>query len=328
MGTQRFATPGVLTIEALAQPPYRVPADHQLKTLVYVVDDQPVVAVVRGDHTLSEAKLQTTIGASVVRPARTDEIVGLMGAHPGSLGAVGFTRAPVLVDQLLLGRTNMVTGANEDGFHLRSVDVERDVLVYGGRLADLRTVQAGEGCPCCDGHLELYKALELGHIFKLGTKYSVPLEAHVLTADGTATPVVMGSYGIGFGRVMAAAIELHHDDDGIIWPWSIAPYQAHVLTLGGDAALADFAQEVVAILESAGLDVLYDDRDARPGVKFKDADLLGMPLRLGVGRRGLAERAVEWKLRAGGEVELVPIVALADRIHALNQEQMAALMPR
>src|SRR5688572_3001253 len=199
-----------------------------------------------------------------------------MGARPGSLGAVGFTRAPVLVDQLLLGRTNMVTGANEDGFHLRSVDVERDVLVYGGRLADLRTVQAGEGCPRCDGRLELYKALELGHIFKLGTKYSVPLEAHVLTAEGTSVPIFMGSYGIGIGRVMAAAIELHHDDDGIIWPWTIAPYQVHVLTLGGDAALAEFAEEVVGILDAAGLDVLYDDREARAGVKFKDADLLGM----------------------------------------------------
>jgi prolyl-tRNA synthetase len=276
------------------------------------------VAVVRGDHTLSEAKLQTALGASIVRPAQTEEIVALMGAHPGSLGAVGFTRAPVLVDQVLLGRGNMVTGANEDGFHLRGIDVERDILVHGGRLADLRTVQDGEGCTRCDGRLELYKALELGHIFKLGTTYSVPLEAHVLTADGTATPIVMGSYGIGIGRVMAAAIELHHDEDGIVWPWSIAPYQAHVLTLGGEPALAELAEEVAAILEAAGLDVLYDDRDARAGVKFKDADLLGMPLRLAVGRRGLADRAVEWKLRAGGDVEMVPLADLAERLCALD----------
>jgi prolyl-tRNA synthetase len=326
-GTRRFATPGVLTIEALAQPPYSVPADRQLKTLVYVADDRPVVAVVRGDHTLSEAKLQTALGASVVRAAQTDEVVALMGAHPGSLGAVGFTKAPVLVDQVLLGRTNMVTGANEDGFHLRGIDVERDVLVHGARLADLRTAQAGEGCPRCDGHLELYKALELGHIFKLGTKYSVPLEAHVLTADGAQVPIFMGSYGIGIGRVMAAAIELHHDDDGIIWPWSIAPYQTHVLTLGGDEALAAFAEEVVAILDAAGLDVLYDDRDARAGVKFKDADLLGMPLRVAVGRKGLADRAVEWKLRASGPVELVPLADLPERIRTLIEEQTAALTP-
>jgi len=137
----------------------------------------------------------------------------------------------------------------------------------------------------------------------------------------------MGSYGIGVGRVMAAAIELHHDADGIIWPWSIAPYQAHVLTLGGEPALAELAEEVVAILEQAGLDVLYDDRDARAGVKFKDADLLGMPLRLGIGRRGLADRAVEWKPRAGGAVESVPVADLPERLRTLIAEQTAALTP-
>jgi prolyl-tRNA synthetase len=325
--SRRFATPGVLTIEALAQPPYGVPHDRQLKTLVYVNEGRPVVAVVRGDHTLSEAKLQTALGGSAPRPAQTDEIVALMGAHPGSLGAVGFTKAPVLVDQVLCGRTNMVTGANEDGFHLRDVDVERDILAHGGRLADLRTVQAGEGCPRCDGRLELYKALELGHIFKLGTQYSVPLGANVLNDVGPPAPIFMGSYGIGIGRVMAAAVELHHDDAGIIWPWSIAPYQAHVLTLGGDAELAELAEEAVSILEEAGLDVLYDDRDARAGVKFNDADLLGMPLRLAVGRRGLADRAVEWKPRTGGEVEMVPLADLPDRLRALIAERTAALTP-
>ena len=323
----KFATPGVLTIEALASSPYNVPADGQLKTLVYVADGQPVVAVVRGDHTLSEAKLQTATGASVVRPAQVDEIVALMGARPGSLGAVGFTGAPVLVDLLLTERTAMVTGANDDGFHLRDVDVARDILAHGARPTDLRTVQDGEGCPTCDGTLDLFKALELGHIFKLGTRYSVALEANVLTAEGTATPIVMGSYGIGIGRVMAAAIELHHDDDGIVWPWPIAPYQAHVLTLGGEPALAEFALEVVAVLEAAGLDVLYDDRDARAGVKFKDADLLGMPLRLAIGRRGLADRAVEWKLRAGGAVEMVPLADLPERVRALAAAEEAARRP-
>ena len=324
---RRFATPGVLTIEALAQPPYNVPAESQLKTLVYVADDRPVVAVVRGDHALSEAKLQTILGAGVVRPAQPDEIVNLMGAHPGSLGAVGFTGARVLVDQALSEQTDMVTGANEDGFHLRGVDVARDILMHGAALADLRTVQAGEGCSRCDGWLELFKALELGHIFKLGTKYSEPLEARVLTAEGASVPIFMGSYGIGIGRVMAAAIELHHDADGIAWPWSIAPYEAHVLTFGGEPELAAFADEVVGLLEAAGLDVLYDDREARAGVKFKDADLLGMPLRLGIGRRGLADRLVEWKLRAGGAVEMVPFADLRARLLTLISEQTAALTP-
>jgi prolyl-tRNA synthetase len=235
-----------------------------------------------------------------------------------------------VVDTVVSAATDMVTGANDDGFHLRNVDVPRDVLpfgVSGAQVADLRTVQAGEACPRCDGQLELFKALELGHIFKLGTKYSVPLEANVLTADGASVPIYMGSYGIGIGRVMAAAIELHHDDDGIIWPWSIAPYQAHVLTLGREPALAEFAEQAVSILEAAGLDVLYDDRDARPGVKFKDADLLGLPLRLGIGKKGMEQGAVEWKLRAGGAVELVPLADLADRVRSLNAEQTAALRP-
>ena len=314
----RFATPGVLTIEALSQAPYGVPADRQLKTLIYVADDRPVVAVVRGDHALNEAKLQTATGASTVRPALVDEVVALMGAHPGSLGAAGFAKAPVLVDEVLADRTGMVTGANEDGFHLRGVDVARDILAHGARLTDLRLVQAGEGCPVCDGGLEIFKALELGHIFKLGTRYSAVLGATVLTAEGAEVPIVMGSYGIGIGRVMAAAIEAHHDEDGIIWPWSVAPYQVEVLTLGGEPALAALAEEVVGILVGAGLDVLYDDRDARAGVKFKDADLLGMPLRIGVGRRGLADRVVEWKLRDGGAVELVPVAELAERVATLQ----------
>ena len=158
----RFATPGVLTIDALAQPPYSVAPARQLKTLIYVVDDHPVVAVVRGDHTLSEAKLQTATSASVIRPAQPDEIVRLMGARPGSLGAVGFSGAPVLIDAAVSSLTDMVTGANDDGFHLRGVDVPRDMLAHGARVADFRTVQTGEGCPRCDNQLELFKALELG----------------------------------------------------------------------------------------------------------------------------------------------------------------------
>jgi prolyl-tRNA synthetase len=205
--------------------------------------------------------------------------------------------------------------------------VERDILMHGGRLVDLRTVQDGEGCPHCDGHLELFKALELGHIFKLGTRYSERLEARVLTAEGASVPIFMGSYGIGIGRVMAAAIELHHDADGIVWPWSIAPYEAHVLTLGGEPELAALADEVLAVLEAVGLDVLYDDREARAGVKFKDADLLGMPLRLGIGRRGLADRVVEWKLRDGGAVEMVPFADLRARLLTLISKQTTALTP-
>jgi prolyl-tRNA synthetase len=312
---EKFATPGVVTIEALQRQPYGVGAKRQLKTLVYVADGKPVVAVVRGDHDLNEAKLQSATGAADVRPAHPEEIVALMGARPGSLGAAGFTRAPVFVDPAVAERTHAVTGANEDGFHVKGVDVKRDLLVHG-KLADLRTVKAGEGCPKCDGTLDVYKALEIGHIFKLGTKYSESLKANVLDADGKAVPIVMGSYGIGVERILAASIELHHDEGGIVWPVSIAPFQATVLTLGPEPELKKAAEELVAALSGAGVDVLFDDREERAGVKFKDADLVGIPIRIAVGKKGLSDGKVEFKLRSRKEVELVPVGEAAAKVRA------------
>jgi prolyl-tRNA synthetase len=174
-------------------------------------------------------------------------------------------------------------------------------------------VQAGEGCPRCEGELEVYKALEVGHIFKLGTKYSTSMQATVLDAGGRQAPLVMGCYGIGVERILAAAIELHHDADGIRWPMSIAPFHATVLTLGPEPELARAAEELAAGLAAAGVEVLLDDREERAGVKFKDADLVGIPLRLALGRKGLAAGAAEWKLRAGGAVELVPLAEVPRR---------------
>ena len=222
---------------------------------------------------------------------------------------------PVFVDETLAAAVGMVTGANENDVHLEGVDVRRDI--GAAKLADLRKVKAGEGCPRCDGALELFKALEVGHIFKLGTKYSVSMKANVLLADGKETPIVMGSYGIGVERVMAAAVELHHDADGIIWPFSIAPFHATILTMGKEPELARAAEEVAAALGRAGMDVLFDDRDERAGVKFKDADLIGIPLRIAVGKRGLAEGKVEWKLRRGKEVDLVATGDVEARARAL-----------
>ncbi len=314
---EKFPTPGVVTIEALEQKPHSVPAKRQLKTLVYVADEKPVVAIVRGDQDLNEAKLQTATGAQVIRPARPEEIPPLMGAHAGSLGGVGFSGAPVFVDPSLADRRDMVTGANDDGFHLRGVDVRRDVLTGAqAKLADLRTVRAGEGCPRCDGTLDVFTALEVGHIFKLGTKYAESMKATVLDADGKQVPIVMGSYGIGVERIMAAAIELHHDENGIVWPMSIAPFQATVLTLGPEPELAKAAEEVVAALSSAGVEVLHDDRDERAGVKFKDADLVGIPIRIAVGKKGLAQGKIEWKLRSSRQVELVPLAEVAEKTAA------------
>jgi prolyl-tRNA synthetase len=307
---KKFPTPGVKTIADLAQAPYARPAEQQLKTLVYVADDRPVIAVVRGDDDLNEAKLQSATGAQVLRPAQADEISSWLGAHPGSLGAVGVKGHKVLFDRSLEGLRGMVTGANDDGFHFEGVDVDRDLRPVG-HPADLRTVNAGEGCPRCDGTLDVFKALEVGHIFKLGTKYSESMRATVLDADGRQVPIVMGSYGIGVERILAAAIELHHDENGILWPMSIAPFHASVLTLGPEPELRKAADELADALAAAGVEVLYDDRDERAGVKFKDADLIGVPIRIAVGRKGLAEGKAEWKLRGSKQVELVPLGEVA-----------------
>ena len=319
-----FPTPGVRTIEALEGKPYGRPGAMQLKTLIYVADDAPVLAVVRGDDALNEAKLLTATGAQVVRPAHPEEIRPLMGADAGSLGAVSFTKARVLVDETLRGAKGMVTGANENDVHLEGVDVERDLLRHG-KLADLRSVRAGEGCPRCEGTLDVFKALEVGHIFKLGTKYSESMGATVLDPEGKAVPIVMGSYGIGVERIMAAAIELHHDENGILWPLSIAPFHATVLTLGPEPELRKAADEVVEALGRAGVEVLYDDREERAGVKFKDADLVGIPIRIAIGKKGLAEGKVEWKLRAwpAKQVELVPLGEVAARTAAAVKAEPA-----
>ncbi|MFO7156513.1 MAG: proline--tRNA ligase [Pseudomonadota bacterium] len=314
-----FATPGVRTIEDLERPPYEVPAGRQLKTLVYVADGRPVIAVVRGDQELNEAKLQTATGAQELRPAHEEEIVALLGARPGSLGGVGTQGKEIYVDLSLAGRRDMVTGANRDGYHLRGVDVDRDLA--HAKLADLRTVQAGEGCPRCEGTLELWKGLEVGHIFKQGTRYSETMGATVLDAEGRAVPIVMGAYGIGVERILAAAVELHHDEDGIIWPITIAPYHVALLCLQPrEEEVLRAAEEIYRALTEAGVEVLYDDRDERPGVKFKDADLVGLPIRIAVGKKALADGAVELKLRRDKESTTVPLADVVERVRQAMRE--------
>lgn len=322
---EAFPTPGVRTIEDLEQPPFHVEAARQLKTLVYVADGRPVIAVVRGDQELNEAKLQTACGAQEVRPAHAEEIFELLGAHPGSLGGVGTEGKEIYVDRSLAGRRDMVTGANRDGFHLRGVDVDRDLA--HAKLADLRTVQAGEGCPKCEGPLELWKGLEVGHIFKQGTRYSETMGATVLDAEGRAVPIVMGAYGIGVERILASAVELHHDENGIIWPMSIAPYHVALLSLQpGDEEVARAADELYRALTEAGIEVLYDDRDERPGVKFKDADLVGLPIRVAVGKKALADGAVEFKLRRDTEATKIPIGDTVERVRQAMRELMPPIV--
>jgi prolyl-tRNA synthetase len=311
---QRFDTPGARTIEDLAIR-FGAPADRQIKTLVYVLDDQLTLVLMRGDHALSAQKLADATAAVAIRPAQPEEIVEALGAHPGSLGAVGVTDLPVIADEALAGRRDMFTGANTDDVHLRGVDTGRDIRV--GRWADLREVAAGEPCPRCGEPLQLIEAIEVGHIFKLGDRYTKIFGVTVLGPDGKAIPLIMGSYGIGVERAMAAIIECHHDERGIVWPLAVAPFSVVVtVAQSEDAEVAKAGAAIYEQLTAAGVEVIIDDRPERAGVKFRDAELTGIPLRVTVGKRGLAEGTVEITERATGETRKVPVGEAAAEVSA------------
>jgi prolyl-tRNA synthetase len=320
---EEFPTPGVRTIEDLTTFPGGATPEAQIKSLVYVAtingEPQPVLALLRGDHQLHETKLADSLAATAVRTAHPEDIRELLGANAGSLGGVGAKAKAkeanfelfIVADLALKGRRNMTTGANKDDHHLRGVDIERDIKP--DRWADLRSAASGEGCPNCEqGTLELYRAMEIGHIFKLGTKYSESMGATVLTQEGKDVPIVMGSYGIGVERIITAAVEQNHDADGIIWPKSIAPFDVVVtVTNMKEAALREAGEKLYKDLQRAGLDALLDDRDERAGVKFKDADLIGIPYRITIGKKaadGLVE-LFERKSRTSEDVKLSEIVS-------------------
>ncbi|MGD2060844.1 MAG: proline--tRNA ligase [Acidimicrobiia bacterium] len=296
---ERFPTPGLRTIQALAQAHPDVAApDRQIKSLIYFVDDEPIIVAIRGDHGLQQQKLLDALGAAEGRPAQPEEIRDLLGADPGSLGAVGVTDVTIIADPALQGRVNMTTGANEDDWHYKGVDVSRDISVT--RWADLREVTSGEPCVECGSPLELWKGIEVGHIFKLGTMYSETFGAHVQDEDGHSHPIIMGSYGIGLERGIAAVVEARHDDNGIVWPVSVAPYEV-VLTVirPDDEATMAVANRLYDDFDSAGVEVLLDDRQERPGVKFADSELIGIPYRLVVGPKGVEGGIVEVTRRDG-----------------------------
>lgn len=317
---EKFATPGVVTIEALAKEPYKVPANRQIKTLVYIADSKPILVLIRGDDQLNETKFLARTGAAAARPATPEEIVPLLGARPGSLGAV--VRVPagvkVLADERLRGANDMTTGANEDGFHLRNVSIERDIQVT--EWHDLRTVAAGEPCGKCGQALKIRRAIEVGHVFKLGTKYSEKLNATFLGEDGQRRPSVMGCYGIGVTRTLQAIIEQCNDKDGIIWPLSVAPYQVCItpLSVAAENPCWQLAEKLYAELTARGVEVILDDRDDRPGVKFKDADLVGFPIRVSIGEKSLAKGEVEIKPRQG-QVQLVKVDEAVSRVVGLTR---------
>jgi prolyl-tRNA synthetase len=296
---QEVETPGQRTIESVSEF-LGVDPRATAKAMPVVADGKLILALVRGDDRLNEMKLLAELGETF-RPAEAKEIRDAFGADGGSIGPVGVSVEVVADEALQDGQ--YVVGANRDDVHLRGVQGGRD---FQARFADLREVRAGDACPRCGGHLRLQAAIEVGHIFKLGARYSGPLKATFVDEDGSERPLIMGSYGIGPGRVMATAVEQGHDEHGIVWPPSIAPYDVHVVALPGLEAQAD---EAARALDEAGVDVLVDDRDARAGEKFADADLIGIPLRITVGKKTLEDGAVDVRDRATGEERRV---ALAD----------------
>ncbi|HWG98833.1 MAG TPA: proline--tRNA ligase [Pilimelia sp.] len=309
---QRFDTPGARTIDDLAAR-FDAPAERQIKTLVYVLDGQLTLVLLRGDHALSEQKLADATGANALRPAHADEIRAALGASPGSLGAVGVRDLPVLADEALRGRRDMFTGANTDDVHLRGVDVDRHIAVR--QWADLREVAAGEPCVCCGQSLQVQRAIEVGHIFKLGYKYSEALDATVLDPAGVRTRVIMGSYGIGVERAMAAIVEGHHDDKGLVWPMAVAPFHvAVVVAQTDDATVAEAGERIYRQLLADRVEAVIDDRAERAGVKFRDVELVGIPLRVTVGRRTLADGVAEVTDRATGHTDRVPLNEVAERV--------------
>jgi prolyl-tRNA synthetase len=314
---ERFPTPDIKTIAALAKAfPDLAPPERQIKSLVYMVNEEPTLVLVRGDHELLEQKLIDATGIAKLRPAQAEEIKEALGATAGSLGGVGVDGLSIIADNELRGRKGLVTGANEDDWHYSGVDIERDIRV--DRWASLRAVREGESCVRCGSPLEVWRAIEVGHIFKLGTKYSEVMEAFVQDEAGIAHPIVMGSYGIGLERGMAAVVETSHDEKGIIWPLAVAPFQVVVTVLRVDDPETMAAGETLyEELIKHGIEVILDDRAERPGVKFADAELIGIPYRITVGPKGLASGTVELTTRRDLKTEEVDRTALIERLRTL-----------
>ncbi|HLM24088.1 MAG TPA: proline--tRNA ligase [Pyrinomonadaceae bacterium] len=325
---EEFPTPGVRTIDDLVKFTGGAEASRQIKSLVFFAtidgEPRPVLVLLRGDHQLHEIKLADSLRSTAVRPAHPEEIRDLLGASAGSLGGVGAkAKSPhlhIVADSTLKNRRNMTTGANKDEHHFRGVNIAKDIQV--DQWSELRTVEPGEGCPRCEtGTLEVFKGMEIGHIFKLGTKYSESMGATVLTHDGKEVPIFMGSYGIGVERIITAAVEQRNDADGIIWPKSLAPFNVVItITNMKQDEIREAGEKLYQDLQRAGLEVLLDDRDERAGVKFKDADLIGIPYRITVGKK-VADGIVELfdrRTKQSEDVKISDVVTHVQRLALVN----------
>ncbi|MCO5250912.1 MAG: proline--tRNA ligase [Candidatus Kapabacteria bacterium] len=311
---EKFATPNAKTIDDLIEQ-FNIPEHRCAKSVVYMADESPVLIFMRGNDELNESKLQSVLGTANVRAAVSEELIQFTGADHGSIGPINLkSKIKIIADNLLKDASGMVSGANEDGFHYKNIDFVRDTSISD--FHDLRTVQAGEPCPISSQALRVVKAIELGHIFKLGTKYSVALGANYLDSEGKEHPIIMGSYGIGVERVMACYIEQHHDDKGIIWSSPLTPFHAHLIGINEPKfpEVKAAAEGIYADLVKAGFDVLYDDRDESPGIKFNDADLIGLPFQIIVGNKNLKDGNIEVKDRQTGDRKVISIDSVITEI--------------
>jgi prolyl-tRNA synthetase len=310
---EEFHTPGRKTIAEVSAFT-GLPETSQMKSLVLMANGKLVLVLLRGDHQLSETKFAAAAGDAEFRPATAQEIHDAFGANPGSLGPAGVAKLAILADHALLGRRNMIAGANRDDYHLRHVTPGED---FQAEFMDLRQVEAGDLCAHCGAPVEVRKTVEIGHIFKLGYKYSESMGLHVTNADGAEVTPIMGSYGIGIERILSAAIELYHDNDGMSLPPAIAPFTVVVTPVNmADAVQKSAAEEIYRQCVALGLDTLMDDRDERPGVKFKDADLIGVPFRVTIGKKA-AGGVVELVERRGKKTIDVPVAEAAGRVAEL-----------
>jgi prolyl-tRNA synthetase len=327
---QEVSTPGMKTIQQLCDF-LSISPDKTIKTLIYQTEKGLVVAMIRGDRTLNEIKLQKEAGSLELHLADERAIKSLTGAEAGSTGPVGLPSSNsnstedglylIVADLEIAALANGVCGANKTDYHLKNVNFNRDFTV--DRVADIRTVEAGEPCPKCGKPLKSARGIEVGQVFKLGTKYSKALNATFLDENGKSKDIVMGCYGIGVTRTMAAAIEQNNDDNGIIWPASIAPYHVVIVPVSSkDSAQMEAAEALYSALNELGIEVVLDDRNERPGVKFKDADLIGYPVRVTIGPKSLQEGTVEVRLRKNGETTNIAIPEAANEIAAIIKSQL------
>lgn len=308
---QEVATPNVTTIEEVTAF-LHLPAQKLAKTLLFLADDKPIAAMIRGDRQINEVKLGNHLGATQLMMATPEIVTELTKAPVGFAGPIGLT-IPIIVDPEVSELTNFIVGANKKDAHLLNVNINRDFKATA--IVDIKNAMAGEGCPRCNGILKESRAIEVGNTFSLGTKYSEPLGGKFLDAEGKERPYIMGSYGIGITRTAQAAIEKFHDDKGIIWPKAIAPYQVIIIPLNSTKSeQMQAAERLYEELRAAGIEVLFDDRNERAGVKLNDADLIGIPLRLTIGDRTLAEGKAELKLRFEKEIEAVPLSEVTEKV--------------